>query len=92
MFVVWFSYSCSSLTDEWCPDSLVHVVAANDPGHRELHRLAPQSSEAIRHLEGASYKVLRQGKVTNKAARLGSWDNCTYLEEVKYPYPYLLLT
>ena len=46
MFVVWFSYSCSSLADEWCPDSLVHVVAANDPGHRELHRLAPQSSEA----------------------------------------------
>ena len=39
--------SCSSLADEWCQDSLVHVGAANDPGHRELHRLAPQSSEAM---------------------------------------------
>ncbi len=44
VFVVRFSYCCSSLPDERCPCSLVHVVAANDPGHREgLHRLALQS-------------------------------------------------
>lgn len=69
------SYWQVALADRRCPHSVVHVVAANDPRHREgrwLHCLAlPQWISEAMSSPSWRWLLLRQGTVTNKATRLG---------------------
>ena len=36
VLIAWFSGRSSLFPNEWCPYSLVDMVATNNPGHREL--------------------------------------------------------